>query len=221
MSIETELEQLEHDTEIELFELSEFNPASPSEKFRFCNHDGVSFGGKAYSPLPCSLDGISYTSEGSLPRPKLKVSDAQQGVSSLMYLYGGFEGATLTIRRTLKMFLDGEATADASQEKPHDVYMVSQKTQEVPGKFIEFELCSAIDFNEEQLPGRYLSQKCVASYRDATSGCPYSGKDMFTIDDKRTSNPRKDVCGKTTNSCQKRFGKNTLPHTGFPGLRRF
>lgn len=217
----SEVQSLSIDAEIELFELSNYNPDSPGDVFRFTNHIGVIFGGVSYNPIPCELEGISYTSEGSLPRPKIRISDAGGYISALINGYGGIEGSTITIRRTLRKFLDGESTANSFAEKPRDVFIVSQKTQEVPGRIVEFELSAAIDFIDEQLPGRYALQRCSAVYRNVDTGCTYAGSRYFDINNKATLDPKKDVCSKSIDGCEKRFGKKVgLPFMGFPGLQR-
>ncbi len=219
MALITDLQYLTIDSEIELFELSEYNPASPSDIFRFTNHVGVSFGGIAYTPLACEIEGIVYSAEGSLPRPKLRLSDASGYVSSLIYSFDGLEGAKITIRKTLKRYLDGQASPDSSQEKPRDIFQISQRTQEIPGKIIEYELAAMIDFNDETLPRRICASTCMWRYRDANT-CGYGGSAMFTITGASTTDPTKDICGKDISDCQKRFPTGALPYGGFPSIRR-
>ncbi len=216
----TDLQSLAHDAQIELFTLTGYNAQSRSESFRFCNHIGVTLGGIEYLPVACSIDGIQWTGEGSLPRPKLVVADTQKILSGIVYLYDGIEGSRLRVHRTLKRYLDGQEAADASAEPIlAESFVVSQCTQEVPGVAMEFELCAPIDFIEESVPARPASASCPWIYRQGE--CGYSGAARFTIDNKRTLNPKLDQCAKSVTSCALRFGRNSiLPFGGFPGIGR-
>jgi lambda family phage minor tail protein L len=163
---------------------------------------------------------LQYTGEGSLPRPRLTVGDTSKIISGLVYFYGGIEGAKLTLRSTLKRYLDGQPTADPTAIKAMDSFTVSQRTQEIPGQAIEFELAAPIDFVEESVPARHALPNCPWIYRGAE--CSYSGAARYTIDNRRTLDPAQDVCAKTLTACTKRFGRNAvLPFGGMPGLRRF
>lgn len=219
MPIESDLQALSHDAEVELFQLSGYNRQSPLESFYFANGTGISFGGIAYIPIACSIDGIEYTGEGSLPRPKLTVSDTTRIISGLVYFYKGIEGCTLTLKKTLKRYLDGQPAADPAAIKTTDIWVVSQTTKEIPGQMIEWELSSPIDFNDEMLPARPMMRLCGWVYRSAE--CGYTGSAMYTLDNKRTLDPRQDKCGKGVTSCAKHFGQNAiLNHGGFVGTQR-
>lgn len=213
MPIVSDLQRLSLDSEIYLFALSGFNPLNPFESFHFSPNIGVSFGGISYIALPAQITGLSYSSEGALPRPKLEVGDPDGIVTSLAYLYNGLEGAYLEVKSTLKRYLDNGATPDPTAVRITDSYQVSQRLREVPGKGIEFELSSAIDVIEETLPGRLAINRCSFIYRRGE--CPYVGADMFDLNDRRTLDPRKDRCSKTITGCSKRFPKQVLPWGGF------
>jgi lambda family phage minor tail protein L len=221
----TDLQSLAHDAEIELFTLTGYNAQSPLEAFRFTNNFGVVQGGIEYLPIACAVEGIQYTGEGSLPRPKFVVADTQKILSGLVYFYDGIEGSTLRIHKTLKRYLDGQEAADPSAVKSSDTFVVSQCTQEVPGVGLEFELCAPIDFVDESVPARPATPLCSFVYR--LGDCPYSGSDMFTINNRRTLDPKKDQCAKSVTACSRRFnggkanGSAILPHGGFPSMRRF
>lgn len=222
-TLREELQSLDHDQEVTMFELSDFNEDNPDEIFYFSNCEAVTFNSIFYLPIACEISGLSMSAEGAPPRPKLTVSDADPTdsklITSLIAFHGGLEGATVTIRKTLRRFLDYEIDADPTQEKPRDIFVISHKVQEVPGRFVEFELSSPIDFVDEVLPGRPAIRLCPVIYRGAE--CTYTGTAMFTVNDEPTLITKKDVCGKTVNSCQKRFGKaNPIPHAGFPGIQR-
>lgn len=223
MPVITDLQSLSHDAEIELFTLTEYNSQSKQESFRFCNHIGVVQGGVEYLPIACAIDGIQWTGEGSLPRPKLVVSDTQKILSGIIYLYDGIEGGKLKVHKTLRRYLDGQEAADANAEPIlTESFVVSQCTQEVPGVGLEFELCAPIDLIDESVPARMAMTSCPWIYRGEDGHCPYSSKEMYTLDNKRTLNSKLDQCSKTVTSCALRFGRNSvLPHGGFPSLSRF
>jgi len=219
MPITSDYQSLAHDAEIELFSIVGYNSLSPNETFYFCNHLGVSFNKIPYLPIECAIEGIQYTGEGSLPRPKLTVSDTKKILSSLMYFYGGIEGSKFTIQRTVKRYLDGQPYADATAIKFSDSFKISQCVQEIPGVLLEFEMAAAIDFVDESAPSRPALPLCPWIYRGAE--CGYSRNQGWTIDNRKTNDPKKDVCAKTVTACAKHFGQNAvLPHGGFPGLRR-
>jgi lambda family phage minor tail protein L len=213
-----DLLSLDLDAEITLFQLSNFDPSNLSDTFNFCAYSGVSFGGITYNPLSCEVEGIKYSSDGGLPRPKLKVVDVGSLVSGLIYLYGGIEGATVTIRKTLKRFLDGEITADPTAEKPRDIFVVSQITNLVPGAIVEIELSASFDFIDETVPRRMAARTCPWKYRGVE--CGWTGR-YFDINNRPTLDSKLDVCSKSIDACQKRFGKNApLPFGGFVTLTR-
>jgi lambda family phage minor tail protein L len=224
-----DLQELDIDTEITMFELSNVGNTQNSftgqnlfgDIFRFTNYNGVIWNGFQYSPIPCEIEGISYTSEGTIPRPKFRISDAGKVISGLIFFYGGLEGAKLTVRRTLKKFLDYQNTADPNAEKPKDIYIISQKLSEIPGKIIEFELSADIDFVEEFLPRRLCSRDCPWIYRGSDGNCGYTGSAYFNLSNQRVLTLAEDACAKTVDACQLRFGKNAyLRHGGFPTGRR-
>lgn len=219
MPFPEDVSSLEIDTEVELFEISEIGGNTNQDIFRFSNYNGVLFNANYYAPVPCSIEGVDYTSEGTIPRPKFKISDVDGFISGIINYFGGIEGARLTVRRTLKKFLDTETTADPLAEKPKDIFIISQKTSEVPGELVEFELSADIDFVEEFLPRRICSRGCPWIYRGV--GCEYSGTNYFDITNKRVLTLEQDVCAHTVDACQLRFGRNNpLRHGGFPGSRR-
>ncbi len=208
---------LELDTEVTMFEVSELGNQIGSETFRFCAYSGVVFNGYSYNPLPCQIEGIEYTSEGALPRPKLTVSDVQQLISGLIFLYDGLEGSRVTIKKTLRRYLDGQPDGGFGLQKPEDTFVISQITQMVPGKYVEFELAADFDFVDETMPRRICGKSCPWIYRGKE--CGYVGTRMFTITNQGTLDPKLDVCAKSITACQLRFGKNVpLPFGGFPGL---
>jgi lambda family phage minor tail protein L len=222
MPIISDLQSLSHDSEIELFELR--LPGGDEYSYTiyyFCNHYGVNFANEEYLPISCEIEGISYTSEGSAPRPKLRVLDKDLIISTWIHDHEGLEGSVLTIKKTLKRYTDFGSSPDSSAIKTTDVYTISHRSQEIPGKVIEFELVSAFDFVNEILPNRRCMIKCPWIYKSAE--CGYDERNGgFTIGNQPTYDPDEDVCAKSLTACTKRFGKTAvLPYGGFPALGRF
>lgn len=220
MAIISDLQSLAHDAELYLYQLSGYNKSSPTDTFNFCNYNGVTFSDTYYTPVPCEITGMQYSSEGALARPKLRLLDVNQLISGLIYFYDGLEGSELKVISTLTKYLDGEATADATAIKIDEIYTVSQLTSSIPGKYIEYELSVPIDFIDEQTPARHCMPKCAWRYR--SEECGYVGTSMYDLNNKPTTDPAKDQCSKTVTACTKRFGRNaTLPFGGMPAVNRF
>jgi lambda family phage minor tail protein L len=237
MAIISDLQSLSHDAEIELFELTNFINLDDDPLFNWSDQDlyadrifrftnvatnlqGTYFGGDRYYPIACEINGISYTSEGSPPRPKLLVSDAASVVSDIIEDFSLLEGSILTIKKTLRRYLDDQPTADSTAFKPVDVYTISHVAKQIPGKVVEFELVSAWDFVEEILPNRRCIRKCPWIYRSAS--CGYAGNEMYDLNNQPTFDLEQDRCAKTVTACAVHFGKTSvLYHGGYPGLQRF
>lgn len=210
---------LDLDTEVTMYQLSGYDESSPFDSFNFSNYSGVVFGGVSYTPLPCELEGLKFSSQGSLPRPKFKIVDAGGLISNLIYLYDGIEGSKVKIRKTLKRFLDGQPSTDPTAEKPVETFLVSQITNLIPGTIVEVELCASFDFVDEEIPRRIAARTCPWKYRGVE--CGYTGSRYFDINNRPTLDPKFDVCSKSIDGCQKRFGKKIpLPFGGFPALSR-
>jgi lambda family phage minor tail protein L len=226
MSLIGSLQSLAHDADVLLYELTNYDPNSSTEIFRFTNLVGVTFGGFKYEPIGCEIEGVQYTSEGAAARPKLRVADIAEDpnnpgsllISNMIRLYDGLEGATLTIKKTLRTFLADGSTPDATAFMILDICMISHRSQEVPGEAVEFELTNPIDFVNEILPGRRAIPKCPWRYRGVE--CGYTGGG-YTINNVPTSDPDLDICAKTVTACEVHFGTTaTLNHGGYPSLQR-
>lgn len=232
---------------IELFQL-ELNAAQHDIDATYYFHAGTNalsadivWDGQAYLPLPIEADGFAYTGQGTLPRPKLRVSNILGTVTTLLaILPRGLEGAKVTRIRTLGRYLDSvnfpESTnlyvetgywddgytiglnpnADPLAEWPREVYFVDRKVGETRD-VVEFELASAFDLAGVRAPKRQCVTRCQWIYRSAE--CSYTGSNYFDINDVAVANLSQDVCGKRISSCELRFGANNqLPYGGFPGI---
>ena len=99
---------------IELFELQLFADIhGTSEIYRFhagtslVNNGEVVWQGNAYLRFPVEADGFEYSGQGTLPRPKLRVSNILGTITAiLLSLPNGLEAAKVTRIRTLGRYLD-------------------------------------------------------------------------------------------------------------------
>ena len=215
---------------IELFQL-ELNVAQHGVAETYYFHAGtnangygnVVWNGQAYTALPVEVEGFEYSGQGTLPRPKMRISNLMGTITSLILtLPEGLEGAKFTRIRTLGRFLDaanfaaGNANADPLAEFPLEVYFVDRKSAE-NRDVVEFELASAFDMAGVRAPKRQCITRCQWVYRSAE--CSYTGTNYFNASDAPVGNANQDVCGKRVDSCKARFGqKAELPHGGFVGI---
>lgn len=224
MSINSIIQGYSYSPVTELFELGNYDPANSTTVFRFCKLGDVNWQGNSYNALPCETEGFEFNAGGTLPRPKIRISNVGNVVSNLIYNYNNLIGAKLTRKRTLEQFLDGQPQADPSAYFPDDIWYVERKTLETTfgdKPVIEWELSSILDLEGKTFPGRIISQSiCLWRYR--SSECNYAGGAVADANDNATNNLAQDVCGKRVASCKLRFGANaTLPFGGFPGAHRY
>ena len=214
------IQELNQDAFVDLFEVSGYNPDSIFDSFRFTNHSGVQFGGKAYLPISCEIETIEYTSEGQQPEPTLSVADQDGIITDLILLYNNMEGASIKVIRTQVRYLDGQPQADPTAILTEADFLIARREQHAPRELVRFALANPIEVDGARLPGRVCLRTCVWIYRDPDT-CGYAGATRFTIDNRRTLVEAEDRCGKSIAACRLRFGNNAvLPFGGFPGLQR-
>lgn len=228
MAIEREIQRLNPSSVIQLFELSNYGDDStpsgygyspPDNVFRFTNVGDVSWRGQFYQALPCECSGFEFSGKGTLPRPRISISNVGGTIGQLLFLYGDLVGATLTRRRTLRRFLTAQTVNHPSLEFRPDMYIIARKVKENK-QLIEFELLSALDQENVFLPKRQiLASACTWLYRG--SECGYVGPPVARADDSPAYSDAEDVCGKRLSSCKLRFGSDAaLPFGSFPGVIR-
>lgn len=221
MSILADTQQLEPGSKIDLYELD----AEPigGEIYRFHPYGGdvIVFDGLEYGPWGVEATGFETTG-GSMPTPRLKMADVGGFISALCLSFDDLVGATLTRRRTMAKYLDGQPEADPDEQFPPDIWYVEQRLAEVP-EYVEFELTSALNFDGVEVPGRQIIQNyCPWRYRSAD--CGYTGPPVADKWDIITTDASRDDCGKRVQSCKLRDHQRDgeLPFGGFPaaGLAR-
>jgi lambda family phage minor tail protein L len=203
------------------------------------NYGNVVWNGQAYTALPIEVEGFEYSGQGTLPRPKMRISNLMGTITALILtLPEGLEGAKFTRIRTLGRFLDAanfpstlyavsdywvvgyetgsSGSADPTAEFPREIYFVDRKSAE-NRDVVEFEMASAFDMAGVRAPKRQCITRCQWVYRSAE--CSYTGTNYFNASDVVVANANEDVCGKRVDSCKARFGQNAeLPHGGFVGI---
>ena len=224
-----DLSVLEPNAIIELFQLHlDATLHGSSDIYYF--HNGVNaavtgnvvWNGQSYVRLPLEATGFDYSSSGSLPRPKLAVSNIGMYITEILLdvnriTTGNDLGGAKVVRiRTLKKYLDGQAGADPHAKFPDEIWYVDRKSNENRA-VVEFELASKFDLVGVMLPRRQIiANVCQWVYRGGE--CGYTGSNYFNTQDQVVGTLALDACGKRISSCKLRFGATAeLPFGSFPG----
>ena len=228
-----QIQQLEPSALIELFELTytaAVNGIDQVVRYHAGTNEvrsDIVFNEQTYSALPVEVSGFDKKTQGTLPRPKLKVSNVNNALSAFIQLYNPLQGKVQRIQ-TFKKFLDGESTADPTAiVTTDDIWYIDRISAENP-EFVEFELSPKINLQGLRLPRRQITEHCPWEYRGTE--CGYTGNKCFTLNDEQltggTLAERKalDKCGHKYSSCQLRFpkgdkGERDLPFGGFINAR--
>jgi lambda family phage minor tail protein L len=151
-----------------------------------------------YYPFPIFAEGFEYSSAGSLPTPRVAISNLSPDYSSnSFYRYirmqmqslGDIVGAKFSRIKTFLKYLDGANfsgnvnpfnpnTGLYEIELPRDIYYIDRKTVENKN-IIEYQLNTILDVENLTLPARTLyAQKCPFQYRG--EGCVYEYNSRLT-----------------------------------------
>lgn len=223
MSLSADVQTLEPGSVVQLFIVDA--SAIGSEVFHFhpYGQGSIFFQGIEYSPWRMTASGFELSGNSS-PTPRLKMENVTGYIGALCDAYSDMVGAVVTRKRTLAKYLDGQPTADPDEEFAPEIWFIEQKLSENK-EYVEFELASALDFQNVQLPRRQIIQNyCPWRYRG--SECGYMGGPVADEYDVITTDAAKDKCGKRLQSCIMRFVQYDpnpeLPFGGFPaaGLTR-
>jgi lambda family phage minor tail protein L len=221
----SELQKAAPSSVIELFQL-ELNAAQHGVNETYYFHAGVNadnaddiiWNGQSYLAFPIEATEFEYTGTGSLPRPKLRISNIFGTITALMLsLPSGLEGAKVTRIRTLARYIDGVnfpggtnplGTPDSTAEFPREIYYIDRKATE-NRDLIEFELASAFDLVGVRAPKRQcISNVCQWAYRG--DECGYADNAYFNFNDQPVGLLAQDVCGKRLSSCEARFSQRRI-----------
>ena len=136
-----------------------------TDSYRFHNGSSpnangeVIWAGNSYLRMPIECEGFESSSKGSLPRPRLKISNVLGTLTAVMLdtnkVTTGVDlcGSKLTRIRTLARYLDAAnwstgtnpfGTPDPSAELPQEIFFLDRKTTE-NRDLVEWECASAFD----------------------------------------------------------------------------
>ena len=170
---------------LELYKLFPDAVNSPSTFLSF--HGGSVFGenviwqGIQYMPIPVEAEGFGVFGDGTLPRPKIKVSNKNKIVSYFLAKYKDFKNARLFRKKVFVKHLDDVnfdgnnpfGLANSDSEISEEKYFIGQKLQENKS-FVEFELNLPLDLDNFDVNHRTVNAKyCYWQYRGL--GCRYKG----------------------------------------------
>lgn len=230
---------------IELFQL-ELNVAQHGVAETYYFHAGTNdngygdlvWDGQPYMALPIEVEGFEYSGQGTLPRPKMRISNLIQQqlaikllldtiTALILTLPEGLEGAKFTRIRTLGRFLD-------AVNFPSGSYVVSNYwnvgyesgTSATADPYAEFprdvyfvdrksaENRDVVEFelaSAFDMAGvRAPKRQCITrcQWVYRSAECSYTGTNYFNASDVAVGNASEDVCGKRVDSCKARFGQN-------------
>tara|TARA_R110000824_G_scaffold44603_8_gene129614 strand:+ start:1375 stop:3399 length:2025 start_codon:yes stop_codon:yes gene_type:complete len=170
---------------LELYKLFPDTVGSPSKFLSF--HGGSVFGnnviwqGIQYMPIPVEAEGFGVFGDGTLPRPKIKVSNNNNIVTYFLGQYKDFKNAKVFRKKVFVKHLDDVnfdggnpfGLANSDSEISEEKYLIGQKVQENKA-FVEFELNLPLDLDNFDVNHRTVNAKyCYWQYRGL--GCRYEG----------------------------------------------
>jgi lambda family phage minor tail protein L len=170
---------------LELYKIYPDTVDSPSTFLSF--HGGSVFGdnviwqGVQYIPIPVESEGFGVFGDGTLPRPKIKISNSNNIVTYFLGKYKDFKNAKVFRKKVFVKHLDDAnfdganpfGLANSDSEISEEKYYIGQKIQE-NRSFVEFELNLPLDLDNFDVNHRTVNAKyCYWQYRGL--GCQYKG----------------------------------------------
>ncbi|EMA2752298.1 phage minor tail protein L [Escherichia coli] len=231
MGIKADIQSLSPSSLIELFVLDLSITTSGGELFFHAGTNQLSqpiiWQGQKYNPWPVTASGFDKSGQGTLPRPKIQISNFGGMVSAEVQGNDDLVGCKIIRKLTLARFLDaenfenGNPAADPQQHFPDEIWFVEQKVLETH-EVVEFELSSVFDLMGVQLPYRQIiKNSCPWKYRGPE--CGYTGP-YFDKSNNPTSMSGDDFCAKRYDSCYARrdyFADGIIHYGGFIGATRY
>lgn len=235
MGIYSDIQKLEPGSLVELYELDATGLGGDVLRFHGYTQVGpIWWQGNQYDPWAIQAEGFEQTGQGQQPTPTLTVGNIGQDadgnpiagvISALCIALNDLVGARLRVYRTLGQYLDaanfpdGNPSADPNEQLLPEIWIVQQKTAET-SETVEFELSSALDFDDRQLPDRpIIANVCSWLRKGGYRGpyCGYTGSAMFDINGNPVTDPALDRCSGLLSDCKKRFGEYEIVNFGgFP-----
>lgn len=170
---------------LELYKIYPDTVDSPSTFLSF--HGGSVFRGNLiwqgiqYIPIPIESEGFGVFGDGTLPRPKIKLSNNDKIVSYFLGKYKDFKNARVFRKKVFVKHLDDAnfdsgnpfGLANSDSEISEEKYYIGQKVQENKS-YVEFELNLPLDLDNFDVNHRTVNAKyCYWQYRGL--GCRYQG----------------------------------------------
>lgn len=159
--------------------------------YRFVNssngiYQTVVVDGVSYTPFPIKVESMEADGKGSLPRPKLTVSNVRGYVSNLLLQNGrSLDGAIVTRQRISARFIDAANwpaiqrpkwnTPDPTAAYAPEPFKINRKITENP-QVVQWELASALEAQGSRLPKNIIMANACINHKYRQSGtCNYSG----------------------------------------------
>lgn len=215
------------DAKIQLFRIDLSEWGLGVESWTPSSAAAVSFGGVVFRPVALEASGFDRSLTGTLPTPRLKISNVNRLATALLQSADDLRGARVTRIVTYAKHLDGGADPDPERYHTPEIWYVDRVVSEDETE-VELELAAEIDQRGVKLPRRQvLRGTCGKIYRRwngvgfdyAGVECPYAEAACYDAAGAATD-PSGDVCGQRLSDCKLRFGSNRLPFGGFPGVGR-
>lgn len=232
MTIEEKKQLLTPGRRVELYEFDATDIGGSSYNFvsSWQEEQPLNWKGKVYTPIPIKADGFEINGRGTLPTPRLQISNVLLLPGAIINDIGDPIGAKVTRWVTFSDYLDDGPDPSPDEHFDPQIFYVERKTIE-NRVFVEFQLASAMDHEGRKLPKRQIIRDtCPLIYRafDPETGqfdytkatCPYAGTSYFKANGDSTGDASQDICGKRLVECRKRFGSSPLPFGGFPAVSR-
>ncbi|ACL61032.1 phage minor tail protein L [Methylobacterium nodulans] len=214
----------------------DLSPIRVNQQFAFTSQADkargpLKFRGITYTPLDVKAEGFELTGQGTMPQPKISVSNATRLMSSATLLYQDLIGAKLIRTRTYAQFLDDGATPDPEAAYTQDIYRFEQKVEHSKHQIV-WNLAADMDQEGRELPARLVIRDiCLWRYRrwdeDAQAfvydgvQCLYNGDQSYDRFGNPTTPDQDEPSRHVTTCCKVRFGADAqLPFGGFPGVAR-
>ncbi len=177
MTIAQELQKSNTSPYVEMIDV-DGTGIDPFLRFFFTNSSDQSFGfgGQTWTPFPYQLTGCEVTTDQP-PRPKLTISNVTKILQPYLQTYQDLVNVKVTRRRTLYKYLDGQSTADSSQEMPKEIYFITMMTRH-DRELIEFELSTVYDLPGVKLP-RAQALKDDLNIYDGSGNVLYINRNMY------------------------------------------
>lgn len=176
----------------------------------------ITFRGEQYGPRPFGLGGIAMSSDGTVEKPTLTVSNIDAQASALIRAYNGLMQAKVTVWVLVKELLQNDGGVKEGDFRRF-VYYIERPKQVDPQK-ATFELTSVFDMDGLMIPARLTQTVCYWAQRGwykSGKGCDYNGQNgYFDKLGNRVDDPSRDVCGGLVSSCRLRFGNEPLSFGG-------